>query len=144
MEKSVAVTQIRASRPVARPPRLAICPRPLPGESLLSWIDCASSLFGLSRTDVTQQMGLGFGPGANQLDRIGHQYLPYVEGRTGLTVAELTAMTAASGLAKRFLEGRGRYRYNGVPQFVENHSPACPRCIAETGGRWQLNWRDWP
>ncbi|MFQ6397070.1 TniQ family protein [Nocardia sp. KC 131] len=127
--------QVPESRPFARPPRLALCPRPLPGESLSSWIDCAGSVFGLSPTDTAKQMGLGFESLAGQLTRLGHQYLPNLEARTGLTAAELTAMTAASGLARRFMEGRGRYRYNGVPQFENSHSAACPRCVAETDGR---------
>ncbi|MFI6997154.1 TniQ family protein [Nocardia sp. NPDC050175] len=141
MAGSFAVAQTLAPPPDPRPTQLALLPRPLPGESLLSWVDHVASTFGLSRTDTAQHLGLHTASMAKHLLRINEPDLDHLRARTGLTSEELSAMTADSGLAKRATGGRRVPFYAGVQRFMDRNSPACPQCVGETEGRWQLDWR---
>lgn len=113
---------------------LALCPRPIRGESLLSWVDQVGSDFDITRAEATRALGLHGRPSdvirlvrqefglpvkgkswrtafeggsqlGNRMVRIGDQCLDLVEVRSGLARDELRSMTAEVGFASRVVAG---------------------------------------
>lgn len=117
---------------------------PLPGEAIDSWLEAQAARSQTAWGDLMAALGLSR-PDASGIDHWIVQPLPEestaIAAATGIDAAVVTAMTlshyagralwinAATRAVPRTLLWRGR------------GSRYCPRCLAETGGRWQLAWR---
>jgi hypothetical protein len=117
---------------------------PLSGESLESWLATMTNQLGVRWCDMLAQAL------PDELsDRKGRwRYLS-----TYLRPRQISTIAAATGVNRATIEGltlAGRYgrqlmvdlhpdnRYSYVST---NRSRYCPKCLRETGGRWQLQWR---
>lgn len=58
---------------------------------------------------------------------------------TGVAPSMLVAMTLSHGLS--VLDGPAGFRPPAPVYLSPSRSRFCPRCLEETGGRWQLSWR---
>ncbi|MFI6997150.1 TniQ family protein [Nocardia sp. NPDC050175] len=133
----------RASQSPRSPQWFGFCPRPLPGESLLSWIDQVSATFGFTRDDAAELVGISRRWGdrlSRDLYMLSRDDLPHLMFRTGLGELDLRMMTA-EWLVMGPWAGCLRGRYYGIQGFDMMSSAACPDCVAESDGRWQLLWK---
>ncbi|WP_431037743.1 TniQ family protein [Streptomyces sp. P6-2-1] len=136
--------------------RLPVVPRPLPRESLLSWLDYMATMYAVPRKDMARACGL-LGPGdkATRIEDSGPSSITYglsdadaarAEQATGLEVEDLQHMTWL-----RFLETavkpeladaapRDRFAVMKASWIDPRELRFCPSCIQETDGRWFLEW----
>lgn len=122
--------------------RLAICPRPLPDESLLSWLDEVAVCFGLPRGRAAHEVGLHMAgeqprPLSSLMVHVPAEVVARVAERTGLLPDEILAMT---------FHGYRNARWNNAEVDLRNwisspSSNACTACLTENGNRWLLAWR---
>ncbi|OIK04730.1 TniQ family protein [Streptomyces monashensis] len=132
-----------AMAPTFSTERLPYVVDPLPGEALDSWIEAyARELIVTSREFLTF-IGL---PGPH-LERMLVKLLPeeaaVLARRTGVSPETLCAMTLEP-FDQITVTLRHTTRGLGSPPRWRRHkgSRYCPTCLAESGGRWQLAWRD--
>jgi hypothetical protein len=136
---SLLTQRYRPAGPTGR--RLAMCPLPLPGESLLSWIDQVAESFSVPRRGALEVLGLHAEPRlslrclvVNVPDTVAAE----VFARTGLEPKFLVPMT----LARYAVVDPMTLRTLSQPWWWSvDFSPACAACIADSGGRWQTDWR---
>lgn len=124
---------------------LPIRVEPIPGESLTSWL-CALAL----RNAVTWQqiltaVGLyrhrGDAKHVRWAARLHPHELDALAAATDLTVNTLRDMTLARFDGLGIATGRRPLRKDlGALRACGNPWRYCPRCLAESGGRWQLRW----
>ncbi|MFI6997149.1 TniQ family protein [Nocardia sp. NPDC050175] len=117
---------------------LAFCPRPLAGESFLSWIDVVAECYGIGRQQAFHTVGLSWAN--HRLSRLSlampAQFADQVVVRTGLSPSELKDLTIAR------YPGLDDAVRGGDPLWVQaNTSAACVDCLGENGGRWMLEWK---
>lgn len=126
-------------------------PRPVHGESLLSWIDHVAGEFAMPRIEATAALGMDR-PETNyySLNKlhlgISAPMIAQIAARTGLRSDEIRAITLQDvrGIAldpgkEIRLKSWGPQRWQGW--FRMTHSAACPTCLNSNGGRWLLRWR---
>ncbi|RSM72898.1 hypothetical protein DL991_32360 [Amycolatopsis sp. WAC 01375] len=125
--------------------RLPVRLAPVPGESLDSWLAAFSRRLATPARDLLPALGLD---------------VTTLRGSTtGLAVVlrddEATQVAKATGVPVPTLHMMTLARYNAVlrtdpstRRLMPYHAWTrrrgtwfCPRCLAETGGRWQLRWR---
>lgn len=115
--------------------RLPLHVSPLPGEALDSWLEALAHRHGATWGELLRAVGLTHParPASNLAAALRPDEAESVAAATGTSVETVEAMTLGkSGLDERWLWTRGR------------GSRYCPDCLAETGGRWLLEWRlDW-
>lgn len=117
---------------------------PLPGEALDSWLEAIAHRYGRWYSDLLKAVGLSAG------SKHGHR-TPWL---FVLTAAELDTLTFATGVAANDLQSMTLSRFAHALDFDLNsardtgtgsptmsRSRYCPRCLAETAGRWQSRWR---
>ena len=99
------------------------------GESLDSWIDALARRNDTSPLEVLRALGINHpGQSIRQLvDETDSTQLRRIEAATGLPPHHLDAATGPAA--------------PGIERISMNSSRFCPRCLAETDGRWQLSWR---
>lgn len=99
------------------------------GESLDSWIDALARRNDTSPREVLRASGIDHpGQSIRQLvDELDPTQLRRIEAATGLPPHRLDAATGPA--------------VPGIERLSRNGSRFCPRCLAETDGRWQLSWR---
>lgn len=110
---------------------------PLPGEAIDSWLEAIAARHKATFGAVLAQCGMTADsnkrvplicPPAPVIDGIA-----YVAGVTPDVVSAMTLTPIYAGMPSF------RRRRNGWQWRV--NSRACPQCLAETDGRWQLSWR---
>lgn len=124
------------------PERLPYVVIPLPGEALDSWIEAYARELIVTSHDFLSFIGL---PRAHP-ERLAVQLLPEeadtLAKHTGVSREQLRAMTLEplDGITVRL---RQATRGLASPPRWRRHkgSRFCPSCLADTGGRWQLDWR---
>src|SRR6478752_3270877 len=99
------------------------------GESLDSWIDALARRNDTSPLEVLRALGIDY-PG---------QSIRQLVDETDST--QLRRIEAATGLAPHRLDAATGPAVPVVERLSMNCSRFCPRCLAETDGRWQLSWR---
>lgn len=120
--------------------RLPVCPLPLQGEMLPSWVDQIARYYGLSRADTTGRIGL-IDPDRRSasvqafIQSLPHAVAAEVERRTGLAAKKARALTLA-----RYLVGPQAV-YHRRLWGMTDRSNVCPDCLKENGNRWMLAWR---
>ena len=136
--------------------RLPVVPRPLPRESLLSWLDHMATMHDVPRKDMARACGL-LGPGdkATRIADSGPSSVTY-----GLSDADAARAEQATGLEAEDLQRMTWLRFldTAVKSELANAAPRnrfgvmkaswidprelrfCPSCIQETDGRWFLEW----
>ncbi|MFI7392043.1 TniQ family protein [Streptomyces tendae] len=136
--------------------RLPVVPRPLPRESLLSWLDHMATMYDVSRKDMARACGL-LSPGdkTTRIADSGPSSAAY-----GLSVADAARVEQATGLAAEDLQRMTWLRFlntavkaelaDAVPRDRFGVMKAswidprelrfCASCIQETEGRWFLEW----
>jgi hypothetical protein len=119
---------------------------PLPDEALDSWLEALMRRLGITRRDLIAALDLADALGRKVppnwtvvLDRETSDALSYA---TGVDLSILAAMTLAryDGVALR-LDQQRREVTRTVLWGRGTGSRYCPRCLADSGGRWPLRWR---
>lgn len=157
---STALSSVSAFTP-SRPPvtgrrRLAVVPIPCPGEFLGSWVDRVAASYATSARNAARWLGVDcrLGPGGSTLR-------PRFYG-VALTEACGLGLMASTGLARSVFEAMCLSRFAGTALDLSEvdtsderslagptqrewalftASRACPSCLGESGGVWQLWWR---
>ena len=115
--------------------RLPLHVSPLLGESLDSWLEALAHRHGATWGELLRSVGLTHParPASNLIAALRHDEAEAIAAATGTSAETIGAMTLGKrGLDERWLWTRGR------------GSRYCPDCLAETGGRWLLEWcLDW-
>ena len=121
--------------------RLPLLVPPVPGEAIDSWVEACARRYEVSRGDVQRALGLS---------TIDARWM------VRLSAIELETAAAASGFDAACLSSMTMDRFDGVCIAIRDdtrrlrrsfswggylRSRYCPRCLAESGGRWQLAWR---
>lgn len=121
--------------------RLPLRVPPTPGEAIDSWLEAYARRYEVSRWEVQRALGLST-TDAKWLVR--------------LSAAELESASTASGFDRECLLSMTMDCFDGVCISVRDdtrrlrrsflwggyyRSRYCPRCLADSGGRWQLAWR---
>jgi TniQ protein len=136
--------------------RLSSVVLPADGESLGSWVDRAAADYGTSTGNAARWLGLDCRVGAG-----GSTLRPRLYG-IALTPSSTKGLTAATGLPPAVFESMCLSRFADTaldftaldvqdertlrPVAIREwalftSTRACPRCLAESGGIWQLWWR---
>ncbi|WP_223833175.1 TniQ family protein [Streptomyces venezuelae] len=136
--------------------RLPVVPRPLPRESLLSWLDHMATMYDVSRQDMARACGL-LSP-SDKTTRIAdsgpisvtyglsHADAARVEQATGLAAADLQCMTwlrfLGTAVKSELADAAPRDRFGVMKaSWIDPRELRfCPSCIQETDGRWFLEW----
>ncbi|MEU6757840.1 TniQ family protein [Streptomyces sp. NPDC046685] len=131
-------------------------PVPLPGESLLSWLDHVAAEYEVDRVSMAGACGfLGAGEGAARVSAAGRRSAVFgfsdaaaqrVSAATGLLTDEIQAMTwmrfAGTALPAQAAGATSEEKFPLVKSSwidpVELRF--CPACVDERGGRWSLDW----
>jgi hypothetical protein len=138
------------------PRRMALVVLPQPGESLISWVDAVAADLGITRSRAAAVTGV-LEPPENWLSLSSNRSPVYAMSQ--VTVERIGAATDLSAEQARDLTWL-RFCGTALPavtpgpadgpltlkKWLGRHgvSPerrrACPRCLAENGGRWPLSW----
>lgn len=134
---------IPGSSPPGVAPRLTVHVAPLPGEALDSWLETTAHRCRTSLVDVLSAVGLTQG-------RKGPRWMVVMNPQ------ELRSVSKATGYTQRQLRMMTLQRYDGVAVDIHHDrrvltrttywgfgagSRYCPACLAETHGRWKIEWR---
>ncbi|MFG2025007.1 TniQ family protein [Streptomyces sp. NPDC048825] len=141
----------------ALPRRLPVVPVPFPDESLLSWLDHLSSVYGVTRTVAAQASGIMTArDGAARVSATGARSAVF-----GLGDGDVERVRAATGLEPRVVRRMTWTRVAGRALLaeVDDNDPNatarrtvraswidagemrfCPACVRERNGRWPLAW----
>ncbi len=134
---------IPGSSPPGVAPRLTVRVAPLPGEALDSWLETTAHRCRTSLVDVLSAVGLTQG-------RKGPRWMVVMNPQ------ELRSVSKATGNTQRELRMMTLQRYDGVAVDIDHDrrvltrtrcwgfgagSRYCPACLAETQGRWKIEWR---
>jgi hypothetical protein len=112
--------------------------QPLPGEAIDSWLEAVARAHGATFGSVLDQCGID----TRSLNRKPWQQIFSTPSPTMISDIAYTAGMSADVVRATTSSSVGgdsvlnRYRWGW-----RCSSRACPRCLAETGGRWYLNWR---
>ncbi|MCA2255186.1 TniQ family protein [Mycobacterium intracellulare] len=134
---------ISGTNPPGVAPRLTVHVAPLPGEALDSWLETTAHRCRTSLADLLGAVGLTQGSkGPRWIVVMTPDELRSVSKATGITQRQLRTMTLQryDGVAIDIDHGRrvvARTRYWGFGAG----SRYCPACLAQTQGRWKIEWR---
>jgi hypothetical protein len=144
--------------------RLALVAVPIPGESLLSWLDAIARDYGIGRDRAAQITGITDRPlGAR--GALGHSDLAFslsqrqterIFAATDIPAEQAHAMTWRRFLGTALpahdlradahpvlfpVEDARRFRFEIRMHGIDTETwRICPSCLAETDGRWPLSW----
>lgn len=123
--------------------RLALCPVPVAGESLLSWLDRVADCFEVTRDAAAIATGL-LEPAAFRQHwgtvpaLLPKHVIARMSARTGLpphTIGDMTV--AAYPLLRQHCDAAGRPPW----WFDATSSGSCPECMRESDDIWLTDWR---
>jgi len=122
--------------------RLPYVVTPLPGEALDSWIDYYARQLVTTPQDLLTHLGIPSAQPERMVVVLDRQETAALAMRTGVPASKLRAMTLEA-LDTVAVTIRHPTRGLASPPTWRRHrgSRYCPRCLAESGGRWQLAWR---
>ena len=121
--------------------RLPLRVTPLPGEAIDSWVEAYARRYEVPRCEILRALGL------STLD---------TKWKVRLSAVEMNTAVTASGFGPELLASMTMDRFDGVCIAIREdtrrlrrsfpwggyyRSRYCPRCLADSGGRWQLAWR---
>jgi len=133
------------------PRRLPVVPVPLPDESLLSWLDQLSAVYGVNRIIAAQACGvmrlddrvvrISASSSASAVFGMEDDDVRRVRAATGLTSTKVRQMTWTrfAGSLDSEVSGSSRRAVSvnvGDPGALR----FCPSCVEERDGRWPLAW----
>ncbi|MFC9839935.1 TniQ family protein [Rhodococcus sp. NPDC127530] len=122
---------------------------PLPGEAIDSWLEAIAHRTGTAFVDLDKALRPDDSTAADRVRRpnlwpmhLRPNDVDTIAAAADLPVAVVEAMTLAryDGIALS-LNGRKGRAAAGLPWGRGRRSRYCPDCLAESGGRWQLQWR---
>ena len=122
---------------------LPIHVEPLPGEALDSWLEAISHRLRSAHGDTLTSVGLA-SPGLVSVENSWLANLPaesadHISAVTGQPIERLHQMTIAHYASPR--QNITTQAARPSPWSQTRRSRYCPHCLAESGGRWLLQWR---
>ncbi|OJZ63576.1 hypothetical protein BRW65_29705 [Mycobacterium paraffinicum] len=124
-------------------PRLTVHVAPVPGEALDSWLETTAHRCRTSLADLLGAVGLTQGSKSPRwIVVMNPEELRSVSKATGITQRQLRMMTLQcyDGVAVDIDRGRRVLARTRCWGFGAG-SRYCPACLAETQGRWKIEWR---
>lgn len=117
---------------------------PLPGEALDSWLETVASRHRVVLGEILAASGIEYNRRPFWLASLAEEQVYTLSALTGVEPAAVEAMTLSNFNGRALeIEGRGTdlRLAPGFPFGTRWRSRYCPRCLSESGGRWQLAWR---
>jgi DNA-binding transcriptional LysR family regulator len=118
---------------------------PLAGEALDSWMEALAHRNHTVLEDLLGAVGLKTADirsgGNTWIIELSSDEAAAVSSATGIDVSAVQAMTLSHYAERALRIGPGATVNRTFPWGRGRGSRYCPKCLAETGGRWQLRWR---
>lgn len=134
-----SVDRITARRPRVAVRTLPLRLQPVMGESVESWLEALASRSGTTWGEMLTAVGLH---GESNRVRVARftvsptpEQLAALSYATGVAPSVITSMTSSS------LFGSATAGAMTAGPFASSRSRFCPKCLADSGGRWQLWWK---
>src|SRR5690242_15478740 len=123
------------------PDRLPIAVSPVAGEGLDSWIEAYARRLRTTSRDLLSFMGLHPVGLDTMVAALEDHEIQALQRATGISGESLTAMTLQPFDRHTInLRAIGRGLAYSPTWRIKAGSHACPGCLADSGGRWQLSW----